>query len=492
MAQNRSVIREAEQLIKAGDLNGGIAAFAGFLRASPNDPRAPTVRARLGELYLSTGRLDEADETLTRALRDTPNAPSPLYRLAQVRSFQSRTQEAFELLDRLLAVAPDHGGGLARRAALLQYTGKTDEAVAVIDDAYARGLESPNLAHAFAGIAQAVGRESEAIDRLMPYIKDTTQPANIRAEMNFTLGRILDRAGDYDAAWARYERGNALTRPRINPEVYEKAIDQVISTYTRPAIENLERIETPAQRAVFIVGMPRSGTTLIEQILGAHPRAAAAGELTALHNATVSIPGTRVGGHLPPFNRIRGNALRRANQTYLSALDAVSTTAERVIDKMPTNFEFLGILPSLLPGARVIHCTRDAMDTCLSCYFRNFVNLHPMFTDLNWIGRYYRCYARLMDHWTRELEGLVDITEAPYERAVHDFEPEARRLVDFVGLEFDDACLRFDEHKRMAPTLEPDQAGKKVYSSSLGRWRNYQNHLGPLIEALGPEYAPEP
>ena len=492
MAENRSLIREADEKYKTGDLTGAINAFSAFLRASPKDPRATSVRARLGELYLAAGRLDEAGETLTRVLEETPHATNPLYRLAQVRSFEGRTDDAFALLDRLLAIDPDHASGIARRAALLQYIGQPEEAAAIIDAAYARGLENPNLAHAFAGIAHSIGRRAEAIDRVSPYIKDTSQPRNIRTEMNFTLGRLLDRAGDYDGAWACYERGNSLNRPHIDPSAYERAIDEIIQTYTRAAIEKLERSETTAERAVFIVGMPRSGTTLTEQILGAHPRVAAGGELTALHNAAVSIPGTRVGAFLPPLGRIRGNALRRATDLYMDALDAVSNTADRVTNKMPTNFQFLGLLPSLLPGARVIHCTRDPMDTCLSCYFRNFVNLHPMFTDLAWIGLYFRSYARLMEHWTRELEGLVEITEAPYDRAIQNFESEARRLVAFVGLEFDDACLRFDEHKRMAPTLEPDQAGKKVYSTSLGRWRNYEKHLGPLIEALGPEHAPKP
>lgn len=491
MAQNRNPLREADERMKAGDLSGAIAGYAAFLRTSPGDPRAPAVRLRLGELYLAAGRLGEAGETLTRALDDDPTAIAPLYRLAQVRSFEGRTDEAFALLDRLLAIDPDHESGIARRAALLQYTGHADEAAAMIDAAYARGLENPNLAHAFAGVAHSVGRRAEAIDRVRPYSKDRTLAANMRSELNYTLARLLDAEGDYDGAWACYQRGNELTRPAIDPAQYERAVDEIIATYTRTAIEKLDRSAASAERAVLIVGMPRSGTTLIEQILGAHPRIAAGGELVALPKAAESIPGTRVGLFLPPLGRLRGNALHRASRSYLDALDAVSTAADRVTDKMPTNFQCLGLVPSLLPGARVIHCTRDAMDTCLSCYFRNFVNMHPMFTDLAWIGIYFRCYARLMAHWTRELEGLVDMTEAPYDRAIQDFEPEARRIVAFIGLGFDDACLRFDEQRRMAPTLEPDQAGKNVYSTSLGKWRRYQKHLGPLIDALGPEHAPK-
>ncbi len=491
MAKNRNLLKEANDKAKAGDTGGAIAAFAQFLRSSPDDPRAPKVRAHLGEMYLGAGRLAEAGEYLSRAIKDMPDSPQVLYRLAQVRSFEGQTDEAFALLDRLLAIDPNHESGIARRAALLQYLGRVEEAAATIDQAWARGLENPNLAHAFAGIAQSLKRRPEAIDRIRPYADDSTLARNIRTEMNFTLGRLLDGEGDYDAAWACYELGNRLSKPNMDPGELERTTDETIATYTRSAIENLERGKAGAERAILIVGMPRSGTTLIEQILGAHSRISAGGELQALPKAAASIPGGRVGGVLPPLNRIRGNALKRANQAYIDALEQVSPDAARVTDKLPTNYRILGLVPSLVPGARIIHCTRDPMDTCLSCYFRNFVGQHPHLTDLEWTGIYYRCYRKLMKHWETELEGLIEMTEAPYEQAVSDFEPEARRLVDFVGLDFDESCLHFDKQRRMSPTLEPEQAGQNVYASSLGRWRNYEKHLGPLIEALGPEFAPK-
>lgn len=491
MAKNRNLLKEANEKAKAGDMGGAIAGFSQFLRESPNDPRAPKVRAHLGEMYLGVGRHHEAGEHLSRALEDTPDSPLVLYRLSQVRSFQGQTDEAFALLDRLLALDPDHESGLARRAALLQYLGRLEEAAAVIDDAWARGLANVNLAHAFAGIAHSLDRRPEAIDRIKPYTKDRSVPIKTRVEMNYQLGRLYDGEGDYDAAWECYELGNRLSKPNIDPTGVEKAVDEIIETYTRSAIEKLERCDTSAERAVLIVGMPRSGTTLIEQILGAHGSIEAGGELPDLPKASMSIPGRRVGGVLPSLSRIRGNALRRANRAYLDALDGVSSSAARVTDKLPMNFRTLGLMPSLLPGARVIHCTRDPMDTCLSCYFRNFVGQHAMLTDLEWVGIDYRCYRKLMKHWQTVLEGLVEITEAPYEQAVNNFEPEARRLVEFVGLDFDESCLHFDKQRRMSPTLEPEQAGQNVYASSLGRWRNYERHLGPLIDALGPEFAPK-
>ncbi len=486
MAKNQNLIGLADERMKAGDINGTINAFSQFLRQSPSDPRVNAVRGRLGELYLSVGRLDEAERELSRALEHDPESQNFMYRLAQVHSYRGATDAAFDLLDRLLKKYPSDDRGLARRAALLQYIGRVEDAATVIDEAYAKGLDTVHLAHAFAGIAHSVNRRDEAIARLTPYADDRTQANKTRAEMNFTLARLYDRQGDFENAWARYETGNLLTKPLTDPDRLEASTDEIIATYTRAAIEKLERSDRSAERAVLIVGMPRSGTTLIEQILGAHPQAESGGELRALPAMAEQIPGTRIGLAYPPLNRVRGNALRRAAAGYHEALDGVSPTADRVTDKMPTNFRFLGLVPSLLPGARVIHCMRNPMDVCLSCYFRNFVGEHTFLTDLTWIGRYYQCYARLMRHWTVALNGLVKITDAPYESAVRELDGEARRLVSFIDLPFDDACLRFDQRRKMAPTLEPDQAGQHVYDSSIGRWRNYEKHLKPLIEALGP------
>lgn len=487
MSTRQELLRQADERLKRGDVFAGSRLIAEFLKKFPNDPLAPKMRGTLGELHLSLGRLDDAQEQLERAIKEQGESVHLLFRLGQTYAFQGKTDQAFVVLDRVLELDPDHDGAIARRAALFQYLGQMDQAADVIDQAFARGLSSYHLAHAFAGIASRLKRREEAMARLEPYVGDHSIPGKVRAEMLFTLGRLYDGAKDYDAAWDSYARANALLKPIVDITELDRSIDEIIAACTREAITALEPAQQSAERAILIVGMPRSGTTLIENILCAHPDIVAGGELTALPKAVNSIPGAKPPGVIPPMKRIRGNALQRANKSYLDAIDAVSPVAARVIDKMPANYYYLGLLPALLPGAHVIHCRRHPLDTCVSCFFRNFAGQHLIYTDLEWVARAYHNYVRLMQHWQTVLDGVLEIFHAEYEQVVGDLDGSARRLVASVGLPFDQACLHFEQQRRMASTLEPEQAGRNVYDTSIGRWRNYEKHLGPLIEALGPE-----
>lgn len=488
MSTNPSeLLRQADTALKRSNHLDAARVLGEFLKRFPRDSRASKMRGTLGELLLSLARHDEAAEMLERAIREQGESAHLCFRLGQAYAFQGRTDDAFAQMDRVLELDPHHEGAIARRAALFQYLGRIHEAAEVLDNAYARGLSGYHLAHAFSGIAARLSRRPEAIARLEPFAADTSLPVKIRAEMFFTLGRLYDGEKQYDQAWSAYERANALLKPRIDIDHIDRAVDGVIAAYTRDAIASMEQADRSAERVILIVGMPRSGTTLLEQILGAHPDIVPAGELTALPKAVASIPGRSQSSFMPPVRRARGNALQRANQVYLHAIDAIDGQAERVIDKLPANYCYLGLLPALLPEVHVIHCQRDPLDTCVSCFFRNFSGQHLIYTDLIWIGRSYRNYVRLMRHWEEVLEGILPIYNAEYAEVVEDLDTSARALVAAVGLPFDESCLHFEKQKRMAPTLEPEQAGRNVYASSIGRWRNYEKHLGPLMEALGPD-----
>lgn len=487
MPTPQQLLQQAETRLKSGDLPGGAQLLGEFLKQCPTDRRSPHVRTHLGEVQLARGLHEEAERLFEQARKDLGDNPLLLLRLAQIRAMRGRTDEAFGLLDRVLELDPSHVGAIARRAALLQHTGRDQEAAAVIDDALARGLRDAHLATIFAGVATKLGRRREAIGLLEPYVADQSLPPQVLAGVNFTLGRMLDAECEYDRAWACYEKGNTIMRPRLDIAQLDRATDETIRTFSRDAVASLERAPESGERAVLIVGMPRSGTTLIDQVLAAHGQIASGGELSALPKAVESIPGNRGPAALPPLNRVRGTSLKRASQLYLEALNRVDAESARVVDKLPINYRLLGLVPSMLPGAHVIHCTRDPIDTCVSCYFRNFTGGNLIFTDLTWIGRVYLNYARLMRHWRDVLEGQIELLDVAYGDVVHHLEDSARRMVSFVGLDFDDACLRFEQRRRVVPTLEPEQVGRTVYDTSVGRWRHYEKHLGPLLSVLGPE-----
>jgi hypothetical protein len=233
--------------------------------------------------------------------------------------------------------------------------------------------------------------------------------------------------------------------------------------------------------------MPRSGTTLVEQILASHPAVFGAGELLRVGEIAQRLPsalGSRLDYPLclADFSQQAADA---AAQEYLDYLQSLSGgEATRVTDKMPGNFMHLGLIDLLFPGARIIHCMRDPLDTCLSCYSQNF-NGHEYTHDLSHLGHFYRDYQRIMQHWRGVVR--VPVLEVQYEALVEDPEPGSRRLIEFCGLPWDDSCLRFYENKRTVVTASYDQVRRPIYKTSTERWRNYERHIDPLKAALAGE-----
>jgi hypothetical protein len=235
---------------------------------------------------------------------------------------------------------------------------------------------------------------------------------------------------------------------------------------------------------VFVIGMPRSGTTLVEQILASHSKVFGAGELPDLSNAVARL---RVqDGHAFPeiVPLLSDRQLRQIGENYAASISSLAPAAERITDKMPLNFFFAGLISLALPNARIIHVRRDPVDTCFSCFSTLFTGEHRVAYELSELGRYYRAYENLMEHWRRVLPAGAMI-EVQYEKVVADLEGEARRLIAHCGLEWEDACLAFDRTERAVRTASVAQVRRPIYRSSVGRWQRYQLHLRPLLDALG-------
>ena len=236
---------------------------------------------------------------------------------------------------------------------------------------------------------------------------------------------------------------------------------------------------------MFIVGMPRSGTTLTEQILASHPQVAAGGELKALWRIMQRAEkiAQQDDASRRQLEALNPETINAEAAEYLAALSRVSRTADRVTDKMPHNFQALGTIALMFPNARVIHCVRSPMDTCLSCYTHRFNEGHAYANDLATLGLYYREYARLMDYWRAVLP--IRMLESRYEDLIADQEGASRRLIAFLDLEWDDACLDFHKTQGTVRTLSRLQVRQPLYGSSVAQWKRYEKHLGPLKEALG-------
>ncbi len=301
------------------------------------------------------------------------------------------------------------------------------------------------------------------------------------AHLHFALGKIFDDRGEYDTAFTHYREGNRLMRQTVQFSAadFGAYVDRIIGTFGSELLAQRDVFGSQSELPVFIIGMPRSGTTLIEQIVSSHPAVHGSGELDKLATLAAGLDS------YPETTRaLDGSALQHLAAEYEARLlrDAPPGT-QRITDKMPSNLLHLGFVALLFPRARVIHCRREPLDVCLSIFFQAFSGGNEYAYDLTDIGMYYRQYERLMAHWGAV--SPLNMLEVRYEDLVTDPENITRRLIEFLGLPWDDRCLAHTENQRPIQTGSIWQARQPIYTSSVQRWRRYEKHLGPLKRALG-------
>jgi hypothetical protein len=314
---------------------------------------------------------------------------------------------------------------------------------------------------------------------------DFQQPALQERELNFALGALYHGAGEYEIAFQHYQLANQMKHSNFDPDGHSAWVDRIISIFTRELLARTGVAANCDARPIFIVGMPRSGTSLVEQILACHPSVFGAGELPDIFEMIMGFPQPGLSDEPYPecLETLSPSALDGLAERYLGRLDEIAGDALRVTDKLPDNFLFLGMINVLFPGARVVHCLRNAWDTCLSCYFQDFAGPVRYAYDLDHLGRYYRDYVRLMAHWTSVLN--IPILTIRYEELINSQETLSRELVDFCGLDWHADCLRFHESDRHVQTASYDQVRQPIYRASLGKAQPYMAMLTALEKYLG-------
>jgi len=466
------------------DLGESRQAAALHMRAIELEPGRAESHCHLGHVLLERRQVDEAAQSFRRALALKPEYVLAHLGLAAALRHQARPADAEANCRAALALDADCAQGRWLLGELLADRGQFAAAEELFRGAIAA---DPQLASAYCSIAahRKMTAEDTSWRQGAEALLATPLPVAHEIGLHYAFGKYCDDVGRYDQAFEHYRRANKLAKRGRAP--YDGAkltrrVAEIIRCVDAQFVRRCQPVASDSELPVFIVGMPRSGTSLTEQILASHPAVFGAGELAFWHaafNAALSA-GAKGGAE---------TLIAATAADYLERATASCGAASRVIDKMPANFLYAGLIHAAFPRARIIHLRRDPIDTCLSIYFQNFFKVGPYCNDLDDLVHYYREYLRISDHW-RALLPASALLEIPYEALLEDQEGWTRRMLDFVGLPWDPKCLAFHETERVVITASKWQVRQRMHTASAGRWRNYEAFIGPLRQLRNLENHP--
>lgn len=491
------------------------------LSATPDDTNLSTA---LAEACYRLGQHERARELLHRVLGRAPGSVTALHLLGVIDSALGNDHEAFESLERALELKPSNTRVLGDLLLAQRALGDYDGALARAQKAIRRKAKDPYLLNNAGILNQELGRMEEAAGlfrqalrldpaftsahanlvgcqryadcdhpdiRAMERLLDKGMGPEERANVHFALGKACNDCGDYAAAFEHYRQGNLLTPVRFDVKAFRRGMQAEMKVYDKAFFASRKEFGSDSTVPIFIIGMPRSGTTLVEQVLATHPRVVGAGERRELGTIPHRLPGETDCREEYPYcvRHATADQVQGLADWYLERIRQGAEGADHIVDKSMGHFAILGLVALMFPHARIVHVVRNPLDTCLSCYFQNFSARPDWAFDLETLGRYYRYYRELMAHWREVLP--VPVLDLSYEALTADQEMQSRALFEFCGLDWDPRCLRFHQTERPVQTASSWQVRQPLYKASVDRWVQYAAHLQPLVDALGDVVAPD-
>jgi tetratricopeptide (TPR) repeat protein len=454
-------------------------AMAAFRRVISLDPEFAEAHAKLGSLLVCNGHRAEGLACFRRAVDTKPASGLALMCQASLCVEEQKLPAAEELVRKAIDRNPQNSDAHCLLGSILMELGRFQDAAGAFDLGIALNRRQVAAYHEVVH-TKKLGEADRPLIRQMEWmLKNYGLADGERADLHFALGKSYDDLGEYGSAIAHFDEGNLLKK-RLHgcyvAAAHSATVDRIVTTFTADFFSCNAALGSDWEVPVFILGMPRSGTTLVEQILSSHPQVAAGGELAFWGDQAVGFRMDVAGSINPAW-------ARKAAQDYRELLNGISSIARRVTDKRPQNFHFIALIHAVFPRARIIHCRRHAVDTCLSIYFQNFSRPIDFAYDRGDLLSCYRQYLRLMAHWRNTLPAEV-FHEVQYEELVADRERLTRKMIEFCGLDWDDACLYSERNRRPVRTASLWQARQPVYQTSVARWLNYEPWLGSLRELL--------
>ena len=488
-----------------------------LLQAAQWMPESPDLLNSVGVVKLRRRSQHEALQCLRRAVEIDPCHQGALGNLANLYTAAHEPSHAEPHLEKLMQLRPFDGGVFDQSAQNALAQNKLHKATACARTAIRLRPHDASSRLTLADALEAAGmfrqanyqylailerdptdprglarlltsRSSTPSERHLSQAEELVKSLNVsprsRAQLHLGLARFRDRCGEYAAAFEHLLCASDILSELQNfqPGAFTRAVDRLIDTFSLELLHGAEETHEEDPKPIFIVGMPRSGTTLVEQILCSHPLVASGGELPTIVAFAMRL-GASQGRYPEIMPALHIDQLAEMRKTYRLKLSSVTTDARWVTDKMPINFLHIGLIQMLFPNARIIHCRRDPLDTCLSCLFTSFSEDLRLPAELMNLGQYYLDYTRLMDHWTAV--SRTPILTVDYERLVAETDREVRRLLDYCELPWHADCLSFFRTQRGVRTPSRWQVRQPIYRHSVGRWRHYEAQLLPLAALLG-------
>jgi len=431
--------------------------------------------------FHTQGKKAEAAGIYQEILKKQPSNPHALHYLGLIASENQQLDVARSYLEKSIKLQPNHPAFHHNIAGFYSRMGDIDLAISH----FSKAIElKPDYAEAYQGLTECtkISCDSDIYERLSKQLERNDLSAVEKNYLHFAAGKIHADSGNYDEAFYHYSSGNEHKNATFDVHAYQAQIDQLKKVFSKQFCRNRKEWGLYTHTPVFILGMPRSGTTLLEQILASHSRVFGAGELNDI-SQIVRMLETKLNKPYPLFmpDMTYSDAIGFGTE-YVQRLAQLSDKSAYVINKHPLNFKYIGLILQMFPNAKIIHSQRDPVDTCLSCFFQNFSKGQEYSFNLENLGHFYNGYQELMTHWQTCFKDKI--VNLQYETLVADPEPSIRQLLEFCGLDWEPSCLAHHDTPRPVATASKYQVRQPVYASSVQRWKRYENHLQTLLAVL--------